>query len=40
MAQFEIKLTELENGGKDYDLTLPAAWLDANLGVEGVKADL
>lgn len=39
MAQFEIKLTELDNGGKDYDLPLPTAWLDANLGVEGVKAD-
>lgn len=45
MAEFEIKVHELEAGGKQYDFSLRPAWLDASLGLreapagESVRAD-
>jgi uncharacterized protein len=38
MAEFEIKVQELESGGKQYDFVLSRAWLDralAEVAVEG-----
>ena len=34
MAEFEIKVHELEAGGKQYDFSLRRAWLDASLGFD------
>lgn len=39
MAEFEIKLRELEEGGKDYDLAVEPSWLDSVLDVEDLHAD-
>lgn len=45
MAEFEIKVHELEAGGKQYDFSLRPAWLDAALGLreaptgESLRAD-
>lgn len=39
MAEFEIKLSELEHGGKDYDLPLDPAWLDRALDLPDLHAD-
>lgn len=39
MAEFEIKLSELEDGGKNYDLPVTAAWLDRVLDTPELRAD-
>lgn len=39
MAEFEIKLSELEQGGKDFDLPLDPAWLDRALDLPDLHAD-
>ncbi len=39
MAEFEIKVTELEQSGKDYDLPVEPAWLDRALGLPDLHAD-
>lgn len=38
MAEFEIKLSELEQGGKSYDLPVAAAWLDRALDLPDLHA--
>lgn len=38
MAEFEIKVHELEAGGKQYDFSLRPAWLDASLGLREAPA--
>lgn len=41
MAEFEIKVTELETGGKQHEFVLSSAWLDralAEVAVEGATA--
>ncbi|UJR80660.1 YceD family protein [Sandaracinus amylolyticus] len=37
MAEFEIKVLELEAGGKQYDFPLRRGWLDASLGLADAK---
>ncbi len=39
MAEFEIKLQEIEESGKDYDLAVAPAWLDSVLDVAELRAD-
>jgi len=39
MAEFEIKVTELEAGGKDYSFPLRASWLAAELETLGDAAE-
>ena len=39
MAEFEIKVTELENGGRNYDLPVDPAWLDSVLDTPDLRAD-
>lgn len=38
MAELEITVKDLEEGGKSYDLPVPAAWLDRVLGTPEIRA--
>lgn len=38
MAEFEINVQELEEGGKQFDFPLAPSWLDAHLDSPGIRA--
>ena len=39
MPEFEIRISELEDGGKNYDLPVDPAWLDRVLDTPDLRAD-
>jgi uncharacterized protein len=39
MAEFEIKVNELDAGGKQYDFPLTPSWLETSLDLDGERSD-